>query len=314
MDPHGARTVIDAVAQAEAPTEGVGFVIIGRNEGGRLATCIDSVLREAGLAVYVDSGSVDGSCDLAHKRGLPVVDLDPARPFTAARARNAGAAWLMEKHPALKFVHFIDGDCELIPGWLARALSAMHDEPDLAAVCGRRRERSPDASPYNKLCDLEWDTPVGIAPTCGGDALFRIEPFQQVDGFSEDLIAGEEPDLCHRIRLNGWKIRRIGYDMTIHDAAMTEFRQWWQRSRRSGYATAEAYKRRGAYEPLLGRQVASNTLWALPVFWPLWPLLWLRIYVRGGPLQASFITLGKLPHLQGQIDYWRHRRRLIEYK
>jgi glycosyltransferase involved in cell wall biosynthesis len=306
--------VSDTRTHTTASSDKVGFVIIGRNEGGRLATCIDSVLKETPLAVYVDSGSVDGSCDLARKRGLPVVDLDPARPFTAARARNAGAAWLIEHRPELQYLHFIDGDCELIPGWLEAALEPMYAEPDLAAVCGRRRERSPHASPYNQLCDQEWNTPVGIAETCGGDALFRIEPFKQVSGFSEDLIAGEEPDLCHRIRLNHWRIRRIDHDMTIHDAAMTEFHQWWQRSRRSGYATAEAYSRRGSCEPLLRRQVASNLLWALPILWPLWPLLWLRVYLSGGPLQASFITLGKLPHLQGQIDYWRRRRRLIEYK
>jgi glycosyltransferase involved in cell wall biosynthesis len=297
-----------------ASSNKVGFVIIGRNEGGRLATCIDSVLKETPLAVYVDSGSVDGSCDLARKRGLPVIDLDPARPFTAARARNAGAEWLIEHRPELQYFHFIDGDCELIPGWLEAALEAICAEPDLASVCGRRRERSPHASLYNQLCDQEWNTPVGIAETCGGDALFRIEPFKQVNGFSEDLIAGEEPDLCHRIRLNHWRVRRIDHDMTIHDAAMTDFHQWWQRSRRSGYATAQAYSRRGSCEPLLRRQVASNLLWALPILWPFWPLLWLRVYLRGGPLQASFITLGKLPHLQGQIDYWRHRRRLIEYK
>lgn len=304
----------DTLTPTAARSDEVGFVIIGRNEGDRLATCIDSVLRETELAVYVDSGSADGSCDLARQRGLPVVDLDPAQPFTAARARNAGAAWLIENHPRLQLVHFIDGDCELVPGWLETALVAMRAEPDLASVCGRRRERAPHASPYNQLCDQEWDTPVGIADTCGGDALFRIKPFAEVDGFSEDLIAGEEPDLCHRIRLNGWRIRRIDHDMTIHDAAMTQFHQWWQRSRRSGYATAEAYSRRGEYEPLLARQVASNALWALPILWPLWPLLWLRVCLSGGPLQASFITLGKLPHLQGQIDYWRRRRRLIEYK
>ena len=292
----------------------VGFVIIGRNEGARLLGCINSVLKETHVAVYVDSGSVDRSKDVARQHGLAVVDLDPARPFTAARARNAGAAWLVEHCPGLRYIHFIDGDCELVPGWLGKALDALQSEPDLAAVCGRRRERSPERSPYNQLCDDEWNTAVGLAKTVGGDALFRIEPFVQVNGYSEDLIAGEEPDLCHRIRLNGWKIRRIGGDMTIHDAAMTRFGQWWQRCRRSGYATAEAFARRGSHDPVLGRQVASNIIWALPILWPLWPFLWLRVYIRGGSLQASFITLGKLPHLQGQIDYWRHHRTLIEYK
>jgi hypothetical protein len=162
------------------------------------------------------------------------------------------------------------------------------------------------------LCEHEWNTPVGLAETVGGDALFRIGPLLDADGYSEDLIAGEEPDLCHRIRRLGWRIRRIEGDMTIHDAAMTRFSQWWQRNRRSGYATAEALVRRG--NAGLRHEVLSNLFWALPSAWPLWPLLWLKVCISRGPLQASFMTIGKLPHLQGQVDYWRNRRRLIEYK
>jgi len=291
-----------------------GFVIIGRNEGARLEKCISSVLAEANCAVYVDSGSSDASVALAESYGLPIVRLDPARPFTAARARNAGLNWMLNARPELGYVHFIDGDCELIPSWLDTAFGAMAAEPDLAAVCGRRRERSPNASVYNKLCEDEWNTPVGIADTCGGDALFRVEPLRQVNGFSEELIAGEEPDLCHRIRLNGWRIRRIAGDMTVHDAAMLRFSQWWQRNRRSGYATAEAFVLRGAQESKLARQVASNVFWSIPLSWPLLPLLWLKICFTRGPVQASYFVLGKLPHMQGQVDFWRSRKSLIEYK
>ncbi len=295
-------------------TSGVGFVVIGRNEGSRLGACLASVLRERAIAVYVDSGSSDDSVGLARGLGVPVVQLDPARPFTAARARNAGADWLGERFPALSFVHFIDGDCELVDGWLPSAIHALEAEPRLGIVCGRRRERHPDASPYNRLCDSEWDTPVGIADTCGGDALFRTRAFRDAGGFSAELIAGEEPDLCHRVRRAGWQIRRIDRDMTVHDAAMTRFGQWWQRNRRSGYATAEALVRRGTANPRMWRDVISNIVWALPALWPFWPLLWLRVCLRDGPLEASFITLGKLPHFQGQVDYWRSRRQLIEYK
>lgn len=292
----------------------VGFVVIGRNEGDRLALCLDSVAVEHRATVYVDSGSSDGSVALARARGLPVIELDPAHPFTAARARNAGAEWLRAQLPDLSFIHFVDGDCELVAGWLETALEAMRGDERLGAVCGRRRERSPEASPYNRLCDNEWNTPVGIADTCGGDALFRIAAFEDARGFATELIAGEEPDLCHRVRQAGWRIRRIDHEMTVHDAAMTRFTQWWQRNRRSGYATAEALSRRGMRNIGMWREVVSNVAWALPPAWPLWPLLWLRVWLRDGALEASFITLGKLPHFQGQVDYWRSRRRLIEYK
>lgn len=294
------------------PSTDAGFVIIGRNEGARLALCIESVKRDALRIVYVDSGSSDGSVALARAQGLIVVELDRSSPFTAARARNAGLDALRGRFPGLAYVHFIDGDCELVEGWLSAALAAIRVDTNVAAVCGRRRERFPEHSPYNRLCDKEWDTPVGIAPTVGGDALFRIDAFLSAGGFDPMLIAGEEPDLCHRIRQLGWRIWRIDRDMTLHDAAMTRFAQWWQRNRRSGYATAEALVRRA--DPTLWREVVSNTAWSLPLLWGLWPLLWLRICWRNGPLAASFMTLGKLPHMQGQIDYLRKRRRLIEYK
>ncbi|WP_022681750.1 glycosyltransferase family 2 protein [Sphingobium bisphenolivorans] len=292
----------------------VGFVVIGRNEGARLGGCLLSVLREEAPVVYVDSGSSDGSVERARALKVPVVQLDAATPFTAARARNSGAAWLREHKPQLRFIHFVDGDCELTPGWLPQALAAMAAEPELAVACGRRRERYPDRSAYNRLCDNEWNTRTGIVETCGGDALFRAEAFAEVGGFSADLIAGEEPDLCHRIRKQGWKVRRIDADMTVHDAAMTRFSQWWQRNRRSGYATAQALVLRGRETRGLLRHVASNIFWASPLCWPLWPLLWCRIFLRKGALEASFLTLGKIPHLQGQIDYWISRRHLIEYK
>lgn len=290
------------------------FVVIGRNEGERLRGCIQSVLRETGSVVYVDSGSSDGSVELARRWGVACVELDDATPYTAARARNAGCEWLRARMPQLRYIHFIDGDCELQPGWLGQAIAAIEEDARLAAVCGRRRERHPERSAYNRLCDNEWDTRIGLADTCGGDALFRVEPFFAVGGFSANLIAGEEPDLCYRIRQRGWLIRRIDAEMTVHDAAMTRFAQWWQRNRRSGYATAEALTLRGREVRGLFRHVMSNLFWAAPFSWPLWPLLWCSICAREGPLEASFLTLGKLPHMQGQVDYWRSRRRLIEYK
>lgn len=307
----------DDVQPAPRPAAGtpdLGFVVIGRNEGARLERCLSSLLAHDAPAVYVDSGSHDDSVALAQRFGLDVVELDMRIPSTAARARNAGLQWLRRHHPELAFVHFIDGDCELVPGWLDKARTAILAEPELAGVCGRRRERHPDASVYNRLCDVEWNTPVGPAETCGGDALYRIAALVAVDGFSPDMIAGEEPDLGHRLRLRGWSLRRIEGDMTLHDAAMTRFAQWWQRNRRSGYATAEALSRRGRRNPRLWRAVMSNVVWSLPVAWPLWPLLWLKVCLRGGPLLATFITLGKIPHLQGQVDFWRSRKRLIEYK
>jgi glycosyltransferase involved in cell wall biosynthesis len=324
----------------------IGVVAIGRNEGERLRKCLASVVGRAACVVYVDSGSTDGSIAMARQLGVLVVELDRGVPFTAARARNAGFARLRDAAPGVDLVQFVDGDCEVVAGWLERAERELGADAKLAVVCGRRRERHPDASIYNRLCDLEWDTPVGDADACGGDALMRVAAVAEVDGYNADLIAGEEPDLCLRMRQRGWKIRRIDAEMTLHDAAMTRFGQWWKRSLRAGHAFAEGAARHG-HEPERHwvREARSNWLWGVAVpgaavgFAPPTAgaslglfaghaLLAARIYgkmrARGytpsdARLYAGFCVLGKLPQGMGQVLYWSKRltgRRggLIEYK
>ncbi|MFO7177321.1 MAG: glycosyltransferase family A protein [Pseudomonadota bacterium] len=299
----------------------LGLVAIGRNEGERLERCLASALEQVDHVVYVDSGSTDDSVARSWALGADVVELDARLPFTAARARNAGFARLKERVADLEFVQFVDGDCELHPTWIRRALATMRERPDAAIVCGRRRERYPERSVYNHLCDIEWATPVGEASECGGDFLVRASAFEEVSGFRPELIAGEEPDLCHRLRQRGYRILRIEHEMTLHDSAMSRFSQWWRRNVRSGHASAEAFHLRGSVkDPRSLKPVVSNFVWALPAAWPLWPVLWWRVFRRAhDPTFATFIVLGKLPHFQGQLQYWLDRARgttsgLVEYK
>lgn len=178
----------------------VGLVAIGRNEGERLKRCLRSAKPQVEALVYVDSGSTDDSVAFARSLGVHVVELDTSVPFTAGRARNEGAKRLREAMPDVQFVQFVDGDCELDSAWIGRALAELAARPRAAIVCGRRRERFPEASVYNRLCDIEWATPIGQAAACGGDFMVRLGAFEQMNGFSPDLIAGEEPDLCFRLR------------------------------------------------------------------------------------------------------------------
>ncbi len=268
-------------------TASVGVVVIGRNEGERLRCCLRSVIDQVDRVVYVDSGSTDGSVDLARAMGAEVVELDLARPFTAARARNEGIERLTAERRDLQFIQVVDGDCEVITGWLAAATAALESDGQLAAVCGRRRERHRDATIYNRLCDLEWDTPVGEARACGGDALFRRSALAEVNGYRESMIAGEEPELCVRLRERGWTIRRLDQDMTWHDAQMTRFGQWWKRTVRSGHAFAEHWAlHRGSPEGGGVRDLRSIVFWGalLPLvsLGLAWPTAGLSLLLLGG--------------------------------
>lgn len=237
-------------------------VVIGRNEGDRLVRCLRSVLGTCAAVVYVDSGSEDQSVAHARELGADVIELDPARPFSAARARNKGFARVRALAPEVGFVQFVDGDCEVVRGWMKLAQRTLADRPELVVVCGRRRERHPRASVYNRLCDLEWDTPIGGADACGGDAMMRVSAFEQVGGFHDEIVAGEEPELCLRLRRAGGRVERLDAEMTLHDAAIHSFGSWWQRVRRGGHAAAEGWWRhRKGSEGFMARRVRSALVW-----------------------------------------------------
>jgi GT2 family glycosyltransferase len=332
----------------------LGVIAIGRNEGERLRRCLASVVGRAGcVVVYVDSGSSDGSVAMAREMGAEVVELDMSIPFTAARSRNEGFARLMRVAPDVQFVQFIDGDCEVIAGWIDRARAELEKRPELAVVCGRRRERFPERSIYNRLADIEWNTPVGDARSCGGDAMTRVRAFQQVGGYNPAVIAGEEPEMCVRLRQRGWKIARVDAEMTLHDADMMRFRQFWRRMVRGGHAYAEGASMHGAPpERHWVKEVRGIVIWGIffpiaivifaaasPLFWPLslvaaglsllYPLQVARIAIRDGRRKklstghawayALSVMVGKFAQAIGAMKFWTGKLRgkrtaLIEYK
>jgi GT2 family glycosyltransferase len=311
-----------------------------------LRACLNSVVGADRIVVYVDSGSTDGSRTVAQDLGARVVELDCSVPFTAARARNRGFEELLAMQSNLELVQFVDGDCEVDALWLPQAEAALDANPNVAVVCGRRRERYPDASIYNRLCDIEWNTPVGEALACGGDAMFRVSVLRAAGGYDPTLIAGEEPELCLRIRRLGFKILRIDAEMTLHDAAMTSFRQFLKRAQRTGYAYAEGAARYGsAPERHWVREQRNGLFWGagLPAFVLLTApvtrgassallagygvsffrtrrhLLRRGFSAADASLYATFCTLSKFAECTGQATYWYRRltgkqQQLIEYK
>jgi GT2 family glycosyltransferase len=324
----------------------IGIVVIGRNEGERLRNCLQSISRQSQRIAYVDSGSTDGSVTLAEEFKATVVQLDMSTPFSAARARNAGFSALLERFPFLEFIQFVDGDCELQSNWLAFARNTLEQNNNWAVVAGRRRERYPKKSIYNQLCDIEWDTPVGEAKSCGGDFMIRTEAFRQVEGFNPTVVAGEEPEMCFRLRQKGWKIYRLDHEMTMHDANITKFSQWWKRAVRSGHAYAQGYAlHRNSKEPFCAAETQKIWLWsaiipllilisaitinkAMLYVFGIYIIQFLKITTnttkKGRSIKKSttyslFVIAGKFPQLFGQWIYLskhftKSDHKIIEYK
>lgn len=316
-------------------------VVIGRNEGARLLSCLHSLQGQGGRIVYVDSGSGDASVQNARDVGVVVVTLDPDQPFTAARGRNAGFEALRQDGLP-EFVQFVDGDCRVENGWLDKAMMALDSNPHLGIVTGWRRETHPERSVYNAMCDFEWHRPAGEITACGGDMMLRSAAFDQAGGFDPAVIAAEDDEFCIRVRAKGWKMQRLGETMTHHDAAMTRFGQWWRRARRAGHGFAQVgdmhppyfkrEKRRvwlfGAVLPLLaliGLLTSCGLLIAVAALYGLSYVRTVRGLIGQGLPAAQalhhglFLSLSKIPNLMGMAQFhWRrlrgHSTRIIEYK
>jgi GT2 family glycosyltransferase len=264
-------------------------------------------------------------------------------PFTAARARNCGFRRLRRRAPEAEYVQFVDGDCEVVDGWLSAAVSFLNSHSAVGAVCGRRRERFPEKTIYNWLCDREWEGAPGDVRACGGDVMIRAGALESVDGYREDMIAGEEPELCVRLRAAGWRVWRLPCEMTLHDAAMTQFRQWWMRILRSGYAFAHGASLQGASKERHWVWESRRAwLWAIWVplacliaslalgpwgwlAWSVYPVQILRqAWRNSGSARerltlALFQVLARIPEAIGQMRFMldrllARRAHLIEYK
>jgi len=336
------------VDAAEVTTGNIAAVVIGRNEGQRLKLSLCSV-QNAGLpVVYVDSGSTDGSLALAAELALPVVALDPARPFSAARARNEGLTEAIRRWPGKELILFLDGDCVLDSDFPGAAEAIFEQHSNSALVTGQLSERHPERSVYNKLCAIEWRSaagPIVNMNALGGIMVVRASAFTAVGGFDEDAIAGEEPDLGVRLALAGYSMIKIDVPMAMHDANILTFRQWWKRAVRSGHALSHRYAQHGKTAFRDGRrELLSALFWAFAVpaatlilCWPTHGLSLLLLggyvvlgwrvyehYLRAGFstsdawLASRFIIYGKFAQVVGIVRYWRARRRgrfeIIEHK
>ncbi len=325
----------------------VAIVAIGRNEGERLKSCLESAVEPGRIVVYVDSGSADGSVEYAKSMGCFVVRLNENRPFSAARARNEGFACVMDHDPSVPFVQFLDGDCELISGWLEAGVELLSKEREVAVVCGHVRELNPEGSIYNKLCDLEWQQTPGIILTSGGRFMIRSEVFTEVGGFREEVIAAEDDEFCVRVRRMGWKIMLLDAAMARHDADMMHFSEWWMRMFRTGHAYGHVAELHGKTDDryfvddcrriwIWGLILPASLLVLAPftkglsalILFGLYAVQFDRIYIRGrkrrwprrdARLYAFFTVIAKFPMLEGLIAYRRRKSRgarptIIEYK
>jgi hypothetical protein len=263
-------------------------VVIGRNEGARLKRCLDSVkamrVPAGGVEIiYVDSDSGDESPRIAGEAGARVIVLRPQRP-TAALGRDTG--WRASLAP---FILFVDGDPVIHPDFVTHAMPDFAN-PKVAVVFGRTCEIDSNTSVFSRVYDLDWPyPPPGPAEFCIGTALMRRPTLEAVNGHDCTLMAGEEPEICYRLRQQGYVILCLDLPMARHDLTMSRWSQYWRRNVRRGYGDAEVSGRfRKEDAPAYTGRTRHTRIWG--------PLLVLSplIAAAGSVAAASWLPLAVL--------------------
>lgn len=212
-------------------------VIVAKNEEKNIARCIASVLAgTTGLAateiLLVDSCSTDRTVDIALRYPIGIVQLRKAWPHSPAAGRYTGV-----NHIGGEYVLLIDGDMELLPGWLEQALRFMADRPRVAAVVGKNYDvyrqdhggfapprpgrNSPAAAELEQQVDYVFES-----------SLFRRQSLLAAGNFQPFLRAEEEAEVSHRLRRNGHELYYLPIPAVHHyTLARNTLQETWRRTR-----------------------------------------------------------------------------------
>ncbi|MDR7376895.1 glycosyltransferase involved in cell wall biosynthesis [Rhodoferax ferrireducens] len=195
----------------------VSVIIKALNEEKRIVSAIQTALAAVdevgGEVILADSCSSDRTIELASKFPIKIFQL--ANP--QERCCGVGPQ-LGYQHSIGDFVYILDGDMEMLPGFLPAALAFMDENPQVAGVGGRVVEMNTTSLEY--LSRVER----GLAHMQAGEVdrldmggLYRRSAVQETKYFSNrNLHSYEEFDLAVRLRAKGWALWRVNMDAVKH--------------------------------------------------------------------------------------------------
>ncbi len=218
-----------------------------------LARAVEAAAPFDAEVILADSGSRDRTIEIAH--GFPVRIFQLAN--IAERCCGAGAQ-LAFQHARGEYFLLVDGDMELEPAFVAKAITYLDTHPEVAGVGGEVREMQIENAEFeirNAALKNEHHRVVGYTDRLDGGGLFRASAVREAGYFADrNLRAFEEFDLGARLIMRGWKLARISQLAVRHHGHVEGgYALMWRRFR-SGYAGAAGEVVRAAYA---GRYLAT---------------------------------------------------------
>lgn len=259
-------------------------VLIARNQAWNVARLVGSVLASPTAAaaeiVLADSASQDDTALIATELGVRVVPVGPSRRLTAAAGRVAG-----QVATSSEYILFLDGDMELVNGWLEPALALLRGSPDVAGIAGTVRDLPKDTSRYHaeRESASEKHHRVRETPFIGGASLYRRSALEAVGSFDSALYSDEEPEVGLRLRAAGFRLLLDDRPMVVHysdppDKLATTYGRW----RRNLYLGAGQIVRKHLGTPLLAVWLRERGFWIPPALALLALVIALAVWRAGG--------------------------------
>ncbi len=196
---------------------GVSVVVPTVDRVALLERCLRALAAQddpAEEVVVVHDGG-DGVAALldAWRGRLPLVVLQIAERGASAK-RNAG--WRAARH---ELVAFTDDDCAPTPGWVA---ALRHQTADLlAGPVAAHPDDPPTASVFGRT--IEVDAAGPYFPTA--NLAVRRTALEAVDGFDNELAAGEDTDLAWRVQEAGAVVAWVPGALVHHAVRPVTFPQ-----------------------------------------------------------------------------------------
>lgn len=195
----------------------VSVIIKALNEEKQISSSIESALlavrKVGGEVILADSCSTDKTVELAMAYPIRVVQLANADERCCGIGSQLGY-----QHSRGQFIYLLNGDMQMIEGFLEVALDFMRGHPDVAGVGGLVVELNTESLEYvARSAQTRTHMKAGAMDRLDGGGLYRRSAIEAAGYFSDrNLHSYEEFDLALRLRSLGWKLWRLPMDMVHH--------------------------------------------------------------------------------------------------
>lgn len=195
-------------------------IIVARNEERNIVRCISSVLKATASlkdveVLLVDSNSSDNTIEIAKQFPINIIRLKNGWQLSPSAGRFSGV-----NNTLGEYILIIDGDMELLDGWVDFALNYFMDHNKVAAVMGRHYDRYIQAnmsysSPQLRN-DYKYSDKVEKIKYAFGSAIFRRSALLEVGNFHPYLRGEEEAEISYRLLKNGYELCILPHDAIFH--------------------------------------------------------------------------------------------------